>query len=479
MPGTLLRSCHYTEDLQHFFADLSGDYNPMHVDPVAARRTTVGGLAVHGIHLALTALEALLGQSANEQRGLGVTGLSAQFLKPVLVGDVVYFYLTEVTEASNRIAAQINNDTVCEITIQFGPVFVRSSDELPSLFREPVAELQFESLREKRGTLALGLDLAKANQLFPVSTAALGAGGLAATLALTRLIGMHCPGLHSIFAQANVRYKETTSSDCQSYRVEETDERIGRVVIAVDSPFLQAQLLAFFRPPPELQPSIVTIKGLVEPGRFAESIALIVGGSRGLGEVTAKIIAAGGGLPVITYYQGADDAARVAQDILSHGGRCKTLQLDVRHREQLEKLGQRKDAFRSIYYFATPKIFGRRRGFFSHDALREFNEIYVTSFGRLVDTVASESDAKLRVFYPSSIAATENMREMAEYAMAKRLAEDMCAFYNRYSDRSEIIVERLPRIKTDQTNTLLPYPSEDAVVVMLPIVERVETRLRN
>ena len=42
----------------------------------------------------------------------------------------------------------------------------------------------------------------------------------------------------------------------------------------------------------------------VRPGIFAGQTALIVGGSRGLGEVTAKLIAAGGGTPIITYQAG-------------------------------------------------------------------------------------------------------------------------------------------------------------------------------
>ena len=474
MSGILLRCFHYTEDVQQLFADLSGDYNPLHVDPVAARRTIIGSRAVHGIHLAMTALEGLLGQSENQKSGTGVAGFIAKFLKPVLVGEVIRFYLTDTDDVSRRIVGQINDETVCDIRVEFGPVSLRPNDELPPLVREPLAELQFESLLDKRGSLALGLDLAKANQLFPLTTTTLGAGSLAATLALSRVVGMHCPGLHSIFTEAKAVYQGTTSSVGLNYRVEQADERFGRIALAVDSPYLQAQLVAFFRPPPQLQPSMAAIKGVVQPGRFAASIAMIVGGSRGLGETTAKIIAAGGGLPIITYSQGSDDAAQVAQDILSHGGRCETLRLDVRD-HQLDNLSQRKDALRSIYYFATPKIFGRRRGFFSHNGLREFNDIYVTSFGRLIDTVAAGRDSKLRVFYPSSVAVKEQLREMAEYAMAKRLAEELCAFYNRYSDRIEIIVERLPRVKTDQTHTLVPVPSEEALDVMLCIVELVET----
>jgi hypothetical protein len=32
--GTILQKRRYSEELQRLFADLSGDYNPLHVDPV-------------------------------------------------------------------------------------------------------------------------------------------------------------------------------------------------------------------------------------------------------------------------------------------------------------------------------------------------------------------------------------------------------------------------------------------------------------
>src|ERR1035438_4230922 len=43
---------------QKRFATLSGDWNPIHVDPVRARRTQAGGVVVHGIHVLLWALDA-------------------------------------------------------------------------------------------------------------------------------------------------------------------------------------------------------------------------------------------------------------------------------------------------------------------------------------------------------------------------------------------------------------------------------------
>src|SRR6516164_7346096 len=41
------------------FAQLSGDYNPMHIDEVAARRTQAGAPVVHGVHAVIWALDSI------------------------------------------------------------------------------------------------------------------------------------------------------------------------------------------------------------------------------------------------------------------------------------------------------------------------------------------------------------------------------------------------------------------------------------
>jgi MaoC dehydratase-like protein len=466
----------FSAELQKAFSRLSGDYNPMHDDPIAARRTLAGGQVVHGAHMVLTAMEtalALLHKPGSPDRT--ITGFTALFQKPVLVGETVTFHLTGLDSEKCQIAGKVQEDAVCEISLLWGILLAASQVELPPLPSETATELHFNELAGKTGSFDLGLDAALAREMFPLAMTTMGPLRTAEILSLSRLIGMHCPGLHSMSNRYVVNFHKTTGVGPLHYRVEQTDERFRKIVMQINGPGVEGQLTALSLPPPEQQPGMAEVKRMVKPGSFAQSVALIVGGSRGLGEITARLIAAGGGLPIITYHQGAADAERIADDIRSSGGRCEVRQLDVRCGETfLQQLSASKLMPRSLYYFATPKMFGRRRGFFDHDLLRDFLEVYVTAFGRLVDGAAANCPTPFRVFYPSSIAATETLREMAEYAMAKRAGEELCAFYNRHAKQIEIIVERLPRIRTDQTSTLLPVPAEDGLNVMLPLVSRVE-----
>ncbi len=57
---------------------------------------------------------------------------------------------------------------------------------------------------------------------------------------------------------------------------------------------LKGAVQSYARMPPTPQASMQDLADLIEPGAFSGVEALIIGGSRGLGEVTAKLLAAGG-----------------------------------------------------------------------------------------------------------------------------------------------------------------------------------------
>lgn len=81
------------------FAEVSGDYNPLHMDDAYASKTPFGRRIAHG---ALTAsyISGILG---NNLPGPGAifTGLSMRFRRPVFIGDEVTVR-AEVAEKSDR-----------------------------------------------------------------------------------------------------------------------------------------------------------------------------------------------------------------------------------------------------------------------------------------------------------------------------------------------------------------------------------------
>jgi acyl dehydratase len=97
---------------QELFAEASGDWNPMHMDPLAARRTQMGAPVVHGMHTALLCLD-VFAQSTNDPPVL--SAITASFLKPVYVGDSVTFLIAR--QSPLRLAAEVDGVKVMTIDL--------------------------------------------------------------------------------------------------------------------------------------------------------------------------------------------------------------------------------------------------------------------------------------------------------------------------------------------------------------------------
>lgn len=70
------------------FAGLSGDFNPLHVDDIFAKKTIFGSRIAHGL-LTLTLLSGHMGMLV-AGTAIAFLELNAKFIKPVRVGDTIY-----------------------------------------------------------------------------------------------------------------------------------------------------------------------------------------------------------------------------------------------------------------------------------------------------------------------------------------------------------------------------------------------------
>ena len=338
------------------------------------------------------------------------------------------------------------------------------------------ANLRFEELADQTGTVAIADG--DIGPLFPALMDAIGLSGLKALLATSQIVGMACPGLHSLFAGLDINFDaENNQETALAYAVRKTDPRFRSLQIDISGYGAVGRLDAFARPPPPSQAGMDEISARLTGNPFAGQRSLIVGGSRGLGEVTAKIVAAGGGHSVITYREGRHEAERVSADILSCGGRCEILPYDAlaEANKQLQELG-RVDC---VYYFATPKIFQRKSALYEPARLRTFLNFYADGFFNLCNALVPDGPAKLAVFYPSTIAIDQESDATTEYAMAKIAGETLAACLNQFMSNIAVVSRRLPRILTDQTATVGVASTASALDVMLPIVYEVQQLARS
>jgi acyl dehydratase len=449
---------------QNHFALLSGDANPMHMDPVAARRTQAGAPVVHGVHAVLWALDSLI--AGGHLRG-SIASLSVRFQKFTYVGAGVELRIASANATSLRAKLVSEGITTTVIDIAYGEQEpapdARLSSQLIDLSQP--AELDISNIAGRAGCLQIASPGAIA-QMFPHAASALGSERIAAIAGLSALVGMVCPGLHSIFSGFAIRMTHESDPGL-SFRVRNVDERFRMIELAVAGGGIAGEVTAFLRQPPVAQAGVEELRSLVEPGEFVSVTALVVGGSRGLGALTAKIIAAGGGRVAITYASGEDDALAIAREIGPES--ISVFRYDVRENAETQITALPWDV-NQLYYFATPHIFRQKAGGYSAARFAEFYAFYVDGFASLCTALRARSAHGFAAFYPSSTAIEERPRDMTEYAMAKAAGEALCADMKRFAPDIHVVVKRLPRLLTDQTATVMPVEQVNPLESMLPIV---------
>ena len=481
MVSATLASKTFDSDDQVFFARLSGDLNPIHLDPLAARRTQAGSAVVHGIHAVLWSLDRLV--ELGTVTG-GIAGLKVQFAKFIPVGSTVALKLVRRDEKSIKAELALGGLTTTILSVTLGTPKKTDGIALPANMSKTIPTDRPAILVHPEEAMGLSgwMDIAGPAQWienrFPHAAAAIGSGRVAAIALLSRLVGMICPGLHSIFAAFAIDLVETPRhQDGLWFTVSGTDERFRMVRMIVSGAGVSGSVQAFLRWPPVVQASLSDISKLVAPTEFAGSTALIIGGSRGLGALTAKVIATGGGRVVVTYAIGREEAIQLAEEVHAHipQGVCDVIPYDARQ-DAAEQLKTLIADVSHLYYFATPPITRQKEGLFVSSLFDEFIQVYVKGFYDCCRFLDEHGSRALTAFYPSSVFVENNPLPMAEYSMAKMAGEILCDNMNRSAGRVHVIVGRLPRLRTDQTATVPPVESGEPLGVMLPIIRKVQSR---
>jgi acyl dehydratase/NADP-dependent 3-hydroxy acid dehydrogenase YdfG len=465
------------------FAALSGDYNPMHVDALAARRTQAGAPVVHGMHAVLWALDALAGA---ELIGPRLCEIRAQFRKFAYLDVACDLVVTHADADAPRAELCSNGLVLTSIQLRNGQRQVSAEAGGAELVPEmaPAGNVPhapaLEDVAGLRGWIAASGTAEDFESAFPRLARVVGARRVSALAALSRLVGMVCPGLHSIFAAFTVALVESNSQrPGVGFDVDKINQKFRLIGMDVRGGGLSGTVTAFMRWPPIEAPSMKVVAAAVAADAFAGVVALVVGGSRGLGAVTAKAIAAGGGKVVITYATGRDEATKLAAEINAAcgSGVCTALAYKSSG-DAASQLSAIQVDVNQLYYFATPPIFSRTSDEFSPEKFREFRSVYVDGFQDVCQFVRMRSRATtLTAFYPSSVAVEDVPLDLAEYAKAKAEGEKLCAAMTQQIGGLKVVVGRLPRVLTDQTATIAQVENADPLTTILPFIHKLQERV--
>lgn len=463
----------FSLDDQRAFAAYSGDRNPIHIDPLFARRTMAGQPVVHGVNILLSAAEAALAGGLIPP--LLPTKITAAFRRPLLLDET----------ADVRVEGGPDS-AVIKITV--GSVLVAQLDlaRFAAPIEAPVMTLDDSGGRPRKsefsvlspgteGRFALACGSAT---LHPRLEADWGRPAAAALASLSRLVGMEVPGLESMLSAISLSIDGPIGEEFR-YRVTAQDERFRRLEIEITAAGLKAAIVAFAPRTNIAQPSMSEVVAAMTGDRFPGRHALIVGGSRGLGEVAAKALAAAGARVTLTYARGRDEAERVAAEINAFAnGAAECLRLDATEDLKTSPLSIEAafDDVTSIYYMATPRIFAERRRSFDPPLYRLFSRIYLEFPAELIARFGADRASRAFV-WPSTIAVETAPAGAAEYAVAKAAGEKFIEIAAKIWPNLRFFSPRLPRIETDQTIALAPTESTAVLDVVPDLVRQVETAI--
>ena len=458
------------------FARLSHDWNPMHTDPVQARRFMSGAQVVHGVNLLLTAINAAV---RTDVRLDAISRVACDFKVAVNIGEEITVILFENDTDRAVIHVMLGNVICTKITLYFAVGYsLKSSDfstdtlaRSDSSFLSLPVDLSEHAYRDFSAEVYLGsaadVDF---GSMYPHLISQYGAFFCLAFSRLSYIVGMVCPGLNSIFLSLDVTVPENWAMEQYlKFRVSKFEDRIKLLELALESGFLTGQIKAFRRPSPVEQPDVAEIEPYIQADEFKHVQSFVIGGSRGLGELTSKIVCAGGGKVILGYAVGEADAARVRSDIeKSWPGSCRIQQFDIKNDISSDLMNSLEE-IDSVYYFPTPQISKKINAVFSQEIFENLLEYYVFAFYRLCSQLEKRAKNKIKIYYPSSIFVDDRPNGMTEYAMAKAAAELMINDINRTFLYVKIYCTRLPRLKSDQTNSIFQAKTGENLTHLLSI----------
>jgi hypothetical protein len=447
----------------HQFSMISGDRNPIHLDTKIARRSVHGECILQGILGVLWGLEVFVSET-----NIIPTNLKIKFLKPIFFNSEIECKWDQNTKI---IYLEANGFKLFSIQYAEG-VLKRSREKVlnkNSSMEYPDNPSFEQCIKMQNSIFPLVGDIGPIDEMFPTIVGKYGKNAIYEFAALSTIVGMKNPGLNSLFIAIDVNF-QMSKHNKSSFSLLSYDSRFNLIKLKFEATTMIGTITALYLPitKPGLEAS--EIKKSISPKIFEEVNALIIGGSRGVGEIVAKIISMGGGRVTITYKVGFADAESIRNEIASEGGLCQIRQFSI---DSNPKNLLSSNNFNQIYYFASPKILNEKSKALE-DLEMKYRKYFITAFQNVCFEIV-RLGLKPSIFYPSTSYVSHPEPSYEIYSRIKNQGEIFC---KDFSDSHALKIQspRLPRIETDQTRSILNEKFEDPIQILFPLLLKMRNK---
>ena len=459
--------CFTTQDLARFSA-ASGDRNPLHLSEEYARATPYGERVVFG----LLGVLAALGHLADRQDRL-LQRLSVEFRNPLSVG--IPYRLEALETSAERACVKLYDVTrlMLKATFTFVPGYKKTRET-----RVPKAACFTEAEDRKKedlpaGTRVTGVygpatsELVQLITQWRLSEKGATTRQLAAMLWASFVVGMQLPGKRAVFWRLELTlYPEDGPQDTLlSYdvAVQDFDERFDLLhsagtLSAAGTRCATADMWAFVRQDSP-QPSLRRLTDLIpRSDRLKGKVALVIGGSRGLGAAITQALASQGCTVFLNYHQCRAEAEKIRASLGDTSNLIELAQGDASEIEWCRTLRQRiverYGGLDLLIGNASPPI---RPLSFVPEKLAQFQNFLTQSvslasmpMSTFLNDLSERSGWNVLV---SSAFVNDRPAEWPHYVTAKCAIEGLAQWAAVHSPKVHTLIVRPPKLLTDQTNT--------------------------
>ena len=470
-----------TFDDMEWFAAISGDYNPLHMNAEYAAVTPYGKQVVYGVLGALTAIGKCIAALGKPIR---ITSLEAHFRSPLFVNEEYDYVYDVIGEKEIHIGINSQGNVMTLITLGFDdkPVnkcMLETDHSLVNSNKQALEPSSSEIISFKETgeyTLSLHPGVIECLEELGIDNY------VVCVMAFTSfLVGMKNPGKQALFEKLKIDFDGSDDYTKTDYFIKTVkyDEKIQKLVMkgmlnSADSS-ANVVLESYIRPELEWSydnsVSIIEGSALSKCSEFSGKNVLVLGGSRGLGADLALQAASLGGNIFINYGHNKAFADHIVDEIKAKGCTVAAFCADISIFEEVQGL------YADIIaeYGRIDVVINCAYPHIENDRIDDFD---FSNFGERVEKPLRMTLNTLRTFAPelnknkgryiciSSVWAEQIEPDYFSYSIAKAAIEKTVLHFDKKYSNIKFSVMRPSKFLSNQncTNIMQGYLCPSRVV---------------